>query len=217
MMPCRNRPHYNVAVRIPLWLKLGWTVWVIVWIPVYWHQYGSPNFLFFCDLGNLFIALALWLESRLIFSWQAVSLLLFQTLYTLDLIGAVATGKHIIGGTEYMFDPHLPLFVRLLSLFHVVTPPLLVCAIWRLGYDRRGWFCQTLTAWVVVPINYWWHPELDINWARGPFFREQHLVPGLVYLLGYLIVVPLVIYLPTHMVLRWWTKTGAKTPASSIA
>jgi hypothetical protein len=203
-------PRYNVAVRIPLWLKLGWTVWVIVWIPVYWHQYGPANFLFFCDLGNLFITLALWLESRLIFSWQAVSLLLFQTLYTLDLVGAVATGRHIIGGTEYMFDSHLPLFVRLLSLFHVVTPPLLVWAIWRLSYDGRGWVYQTFTAWVVVPINYWWHPELDVNWARGPFFREQHLVPGLIYLMGYLIVVPLVIYLPTHLLLNWSMKAMSK-------
>jgi hypothetical protein len=196
------------AMRIPLWLKVGWTIWVMVWIPVYWHQYGPANFLFFCDLGNIFIALALWLESRLLFSWQAVSLLLFQTLYTIDLAGAVLSGKHIIGGTEYMFDPHLPLFVRLLSLFHVVTPPLLLWAIWRLGYDRRGWLCQTVTAWIVVPINYFWHPELDVNWARGPFFHEQHVVPGIVYLLAYLVAVPLIIYFPTHLLLHWWTKAG---------
>lgn len=202
-----QQPRYNVAVRIPLWLKLGWTIWVIVWIPVYWHQYGPANFLFFCDLGNFFIGLALWLESRLIFSWQAVSLLLFQALYIIDLASAVLLRWHVIGGTEYMFDPRLPLFVRLLSLFfHVVTPPVLLWALWRLGYDRRGWICQTLTAWIVVPINYFWRPELDINWARGPFFREQQVVPGLVYLLGYLIIVPLVIYFPTHLLLGWWTR-----------
>jgi hypothetical protein len=198
-------------MRIPLWLKLGWTMWVMVWIPVYWHQYGPANFLFLCDLGNLFIALALWLESRLIFSWQAVSLLLLQMIYTIDLAGAVLTGRHLIGGTEYMFDPHIPLFVRLLSLFHVVTPPLLLWAIWRLGYDPRGWLCQTLTTWIVVPINYFWRPELDVNWARGLFFREQHVVPGLVYLAGYLIVAPLVVYLPTHLLLSWWAGTKGPT------
>jgi hypothetical protein len=200
-------------VRIPLWLKIGWTIWVLAWIPVYWRQYGPANFLFFCDLGNLFIALALWLESRLIFSWQAVSLLFFQTLYTVDLVGALLTRRHIIGGTEYMFDPHLPLSVRLLSLFHLVTPPLLLWAVWRLGYDRRAWLLQTLAAWIVVPINYFWHPELDINWARGPFFREQHIIPGPIYLLAYLVVVPLVIYLPTHLLLSWWRKAGARIGA----
>ncbi len=93
--------------------------------------------------------------------------------------GALWTGHHIIGGTEYMFDPHLPLLIRLVSLFHVATPPLLLWGIWRLGYDRRGWKFQTLTAWIVVPINYFWRPEQDVNWARGLFFHEQHADPRL--------------------------------------
>jgi hypothetical protein len=196
------RIQYRV-MRIPLWLKLLWTAWVLVWVPVYWRAYGLQNFLFFCDLGNLFIVAGLWFESPLIFSWQATSLLLFQTLYAIDLAGTLATGRHWIGGTEFMFDPHVPLWIRLLSLFHVVVPPLLLWAIWRLGYDQRGWKYQTLTAWIVVPINYFWRPEFDVNWARGPFFHEQHAIPGLLYLLLYLITVPTVVYFPTHRCLLW--------------
>jgi hypothetical protein len=198
-------------MRIPLWLKISWTLWVIAWAPVYARQYGAQNFLYFCDLGNFFITLALWLESPLIFSWQASGLLLFQTLYCVDLAGAIVSGHHIIGGTEYMFDPHVPLFVRLLSLFHVVTPPLLLWAIYRLGYDKRGWKYQTLTTWIVVPINYFWRPQYDVNWARGPFFREQHVVPGAVYLTAYLILVPLLVYWPTHRLLRWWMRFRSLT------
>ena len=194
------------GMRIPLWLKIGWSVWLLLWIPFYWHQYGVQNFLYFCDLGNFFIAAALWLESPLLFSMQACGLLLFQTLYSIDLIGAVLSGKHIIGGTEYMFDPHVPLPMRLLSLFHIVVPPLLLWAIWRLAYDPRGWKYQTLTAWIVVPINYFWRPQYDVNWARGPFFREQHVVPGIVYLAAYLLLVPLLVYWPTHLFLQWWAR-----------
>ena len=193
-------------MRVPLWLKIGWTVWVVCWAPVYWERYGAQNFLFFCDLGNFLMAIALWCESSLIVSWQASGLLLFQTLYTVDLAGALVTGRHVIGGTEYMFDPALPPFVRLLSLFHLVTPLLLLWAIGRLGYDKRGWKVQTLACWILVPINYFWRPEHDVNWARGPFFREQHVMPGLSYLLGYLVVVPLVVYYPTHLVLEWWAR-----------
>jgi len=191
-------------MRIPLWIKVLWTVCVIAWIPLYWRQYGPQNFLFFCDLGNLFITAGLWMESSLIFSWQASGLLLFQTVFIVDVAGTFLSGRHWIGGTEYMFDPHIPLSIRLLSLFHVVTPPLLLWAIARLGYDGRGWKYQTLTAWIVVPINYFWRPEYDVNWARGPFFREQHVVPGLSYLLAYLIVVPVSIYYPTHRFLLWF-------------
>ncbi|HMJ21496.1 MAG TPA: hypothetical protein VK513_06290, partial [Terriglobales bacterium] len=185
-------------------LKILWTVWVAVWAPLYWKHYGAQNLLYFCDLGNFFLAAALWLESPLLFSWQATGLVLFQSLYTIDLLGAVLSGRHLIGGTEYMFDSAVPLWVRLLSLFHLVTPPLVLGAIWRLGYDRRGWKYQTLTAWVIVPINYFWRPEHDVNWARGPFFREQHLVPGCWYLLAYLLVVPLLVYWPSHLALQWW-------------
>ncbi|HXZ31327.1 MAG TPA: hypothetical protein VEH30_03530 [Terriglobales bacterium] len=191
-------------MRLPLWLKIAWTVWVLAWIPLYWRQYGLQNFLYFCDLGNILITIGLWLESPLIFSWQATGLLIFQTLYTIDLLGAVFTGRHLIGGTEYMFDTHVPLFIRLLSLFHVVVPPLLLWGLWRLGYDKRGWKCQTLLTWIVVPINYFWRPQFNVNWARGLFFRQQQVVPGFLYLAAYLIVVPLVVYFPTHLALQWW-------------
>ena len=198
-------------MRVPPWLKVVWTGWVLAWIPVYWHQYGLQNFLYFCDLGNILIAFGLWLESPLIFSWQATGLLLFQTLYVVDLVGALVSGRHLIGGTEYMFDPHIALSVRLLGLFHVVTPPLLLWAIWRLGYDQRGWKWQTLTTWIVVPINYFWRPQFDVNWARGLFFREQRVVPGWLYLLAYLIVVPLTVYWPTHLLLDWLdTRRGGR-------
>jgi hypothetical protein len=187
--------------RIPLWLKIGWTAWLIVWTPVYWRQYGAQNFLYFCDLGNFMIAVALWAESRLILSWQAVGLLVFQTAYTLDLIGSFLFGKHAIGGTEYMFDPAIPLWIRLLGLYHFVVPLLLIWAMRRLGYDRNAWKWQVVTTCIVVPINYFWRPQFNVNWARG-IGHEQHLIPGWLYLIGYLGVATVLIYLPTHWLLN---------------
>ena len=83
-------------MRVPLWLKIGWTVWILCWAPLYWRQYGAQNFLFFCDLGNVIIAIASWSESALLFSSQAVSLLLFQLLYCIDLLGALISGRRVI-------------------------------------------------------------------------------------------------------------------------
>jgi hypothetical protein len=202
-------------MRPPMWLKITWTLWVIVWVPFYWKYYGVQNFLWFCDLANFFILLGLWLESRLIFSWQATGLLVFQTLYAIDLVWALVSGSHVTGGTEYMFDIQVPLCLRLMSLFHVVTPPLLLWAIWRLGYDKRGWKYQTLTAWIVVPLCHFWAAGYDINWSRGLFGREQHVVPHLVYLAGYLVVVPLLVYWPTHKVLAWWSSRRTRTDGAS--
>jgi hypothetical protein len=190
---------------IPLWLKVAWTAWVVLWAPVYWRQYGAQNFLYFCDLGNFLIAIGLWFESRLILSWQAVGLLVFQILYALDLIGAVLSGHHLIGGTEYMFDAKVSLLVRLLGLYHLVVPPLLLWGVHRLGYYPQAWKWQTLTAAIVVPINFFWRPQYNVNWARG-LGHEQHLLPDWLYLAAYLIVVPLVVYWPTHWALRTWSQ-----------
>jgi len=198
-MPVERSP----GSAIPLSFKLIWTACVLVWAPVYWRQYGAQNFLFFCDMGNILITLGLWLESSLILSWQAVGLLVFQTLYAVDLIGAFLSGRHALGGTEYMFDPRIPLLVRLLGLYHIVVPPLLLWALRRLGYDGRGFRLQLLTLWVVVPINFFWRWQYNVNWARG-LAHVEHTVPAWLYLLGYLTVVPLVVYLPTHFALGHW-------------
>ena len=189
--------------RIPLWLKVSWTIWLLVWAPVYWRQYGSQNFLYFCDVGNFLIAIGLWCERRLILSWQAVGLLVFQTLYGIDLIGALLFRRHFIGGTEYMFDPKISLFVRLLGLYHLLVPLLLLWAVRCLGYDPAALRWQTFTMWTLVLFSFFWRPEYNVNWARG-LGGEQHIVPPWLYLIIYLIAVPVVVYWPTHLVLRRW-------------
>jgi len=195
------------AVRghIPLWLKIAWTVFVVAWAPIYWRQYGPQNFLFYCDLGNLLIMAALWLESRFVISWQAVGLLVFQTLYTVYLLVAFVAAHHPFGGTEYMFDPAIPLFIRTLGLYHIVVPVLLLWAVRLLGYDPSAWKWQILLMAIVVPINFFWHPEANVNFVRG-IGHQQHLMPSWLYLIGYLVVAPALVYWPTHLALQHWAR-----------
>jgi hypothetical protein len=205
----QNSLSYNARTkkqtnsRLPLALKILWTAWVLIWAPLYLGQYGGQNFLYFCDIGNVLITVGLWAESRLVISWQAVVLLVFQSLYALDLLGALLLGRHFIGGTEYMFDPKIPLLVRLLGLYHVVVPPLLLWLVDRVGYDLRAWKWATLETWIVVPINFFWRPQYNVNFARG-IGRAQHLMPAWLYLIAYLILVPLLVYWPTQLALRGW-------------
>lgn len=195
---------------IPTWVKLAWTVWILFWAPIYWRQYGAQNFLFYCDIGNLLITLGLWMESRFIISWQAVALLVFQTLYTIDLVGALLSGHHAFGGTEYMFDPGIPKSVRLLGLYHILVPPLLLWIVYRLGYDRSAWKWQVVTLWILLPINFFWRPQYNVNFARG-IGHEQHLMPAWLYLIGYLVVVPMAVYWPTHLALEGWSRRTANS------
>jgi hypothetical protein len=199
----------NQPARIPIAVKVLWTLFVVLWAPVYWRQYGSQNFLFYCDIGNLLILAGLWMESRLIVSWQAVGLIVFQILYAVDLVGAALSGHHAIGGTEYMFNAAIPISVRLIGLYHLIEPPLLLWVVRRLGYDRNAWKWQVAELWILLPINFFWRPQYNVNFARG-IGHVQHLIPPWLYLIGYMAVIPVVVYWPTHRFLRWWTERPKK-------
>ena len=188
---------------MPLWLKLGVSAFVLVWAPIYWVAYGPQNFLWFCDLANFLIAIALWLESPLLFSAQAVSVLVVQLIWVIDVGVAALSGTHPIGGTEYMFDSALPLRLRMLSLFHIAQPPILLWALWRLGYDRRGWLLQAGIAWVVLPLTFaLTGPEENINWVWGVFGQPQSALDDRVFFLSVCLGYPLLLYLPSHLLLQ---------------
>lgn len=186
------------APNTPLWLKVVLTLWLVVWAPLYWRAYGPANYLWFCDLANFLIPAALWWESRLLFSSQAISVLVVQFIWIADVSTRLFFGFHPIGGTEYMFDPAKPLALRLVSLFHIAVLILLLWGLRRQGYDRRGLGLQIAIMLVVLPISWLMGPERNINWTWGAFSGVQELIPPLLYLallpLGYLAI----LYLPSH-------------------
>lgn len=189
---------------VPLWLKLVVAAWLVIWVPIYWRAYGPANFLWFCDLANFLIALALWSESSLLFSSQAISVLLVQIFWITDVAGRLLLGFHPIGGTQFMFDPAKPLALRLVSLFHIGVLVLLIWGLRRLGYDRRALPLQIAIALVILPISWIFGPERNLNWTWGPFGGIQEALPPLVYLallpLGYI----LILYLPSHWAFKRW-------------
>jgi hypothetical protein len=197
---------------VPLARKLAYTGWMAVWIPIYWVHNGPANFLWLCDTANLILLPALWLESALLVSSQAVGVLLVQLLWAIDFLGALATGSHLIGGTEYMFDDASPLWLRSLSLFHLAMPPLLLWGVRRLGYDRRGFRLETVLVWGLVLASLGADPERNLNWVWEPFGRAQTLVPHGVYLAVLLAAYPLVVFLPTHLALKRWARRSAGRP-----
>ena len=187
------------AKRIPRWLQIVFTGWILIWIPLYISFYGPQNFLWICDLCNFIILIALWTENRLLFSSQIVAVLIIDVLWSIDVASAILTGTHIIGGTEYMFNPAIPGYIRLMSLFHVFTPPLLIYAVLRLGYDRRGIMLQSGLTWIVLLLTFLYtEPVHDINWVFGLFGKQQTFLDPWLYLFLTMLGYPLIIYLPTH-------------------
>ena len=59
--------------RIPLWLKLAYTVFMAVLVPVYLRNYGPTNFLYFCDVALIITLVGIWIESPLLVSIRRAS------------------------------------------------------------------------------------------------------------------------------------------------
>jgi hypothetical protein len=209
--------------RIPLWLKLAYTAFVLVMVPHYWMSYGPTNFLYFCDVAVFFTLGAVWLEHPLLASMPAVGIVLPQALWMVDLLAEVA-GFHLTGMTGYMFDARIPLFTRGISLFHFWLPILLVWLVSRLGYDRRALLRWTVLSWVLVLVCYAWMPAppapaddpsrvVNINYVYG--FSDagpQTWMRQPAYVATEMTVLAVGIFLPTHYLLAWLFSKPSKSP-----
>ncbi len=186
----------------PTWIRWSALGWLLVWIPAYWHTWGAANFLHLCDVAVVLTCLGLWSNSPLLLSSQTVSSLLIDTAWAVDAAARFLTGRHWIGGTEYLFDSSFPLWVRLLSLFHVVMPFLLLWALHRVGYDRRGWVAQSAIAIpVVVFARLAATPKTNINFVYADPFFHRSWGPWPLHLIAVLAFLMFVVYLPTHLLL----------------
>jgi hypothetical protein len=159
----------------PCFPRLRWAAaaFLAVYVPAYALAYGLANFLFLCNLSVLLAGAGLWACSRLLVSSQAVAIGLVGTAWTVDVASRLLTGRHLIGGTEYMWDPQWPLFTRLLSLYHVALPLVLVVALRRTGYDSRGYWLQSAIAVVAVAVGRLFPPAVNLNYAFvEPLFQR---------------------------------------------
>ena len=158
------------AFPVLRWAALAF---VLVLVPAYAAAYGPANFLFLCNLSVFLTTIGLWTGSRLLLSSQAVGLLAIAAAWTVDLALRLLLGRHLIGGTEYMWDERFPLVTRLLSFYHVAESAVLLYALRRLGYDRRGYLLQSAIAIAAVWAGRLAGPSANVNHAFvDPLFRR---------------------------------------------
>jgi hypothetical protein len=191
--------------HIPLWLKLAYTLYAAVLLPAYARKAdaGPLNFLWFSDLALFATGAALWLESSLLASTTAVGVLAPELFWNLSFVVKLFTGKSLSSLTDYMFDSRRSRFMRALSLYHVVLPFTLIWLIAALRYDTRALLVMTVVAWIVLPATYLLtKPEHNINWVFGFGTPPRRPLSKGLWLLAVMIGFPILIYLPTHFLLR---------------
>jgi hypothetical protein len=189
---------------LPLWAKIAYTIFLAIIVPAYWVKNGLANFLWFSDIALLVTGAALWLESSLLASAMAVGVFLPESLWNVSYFGRLLTGARVSTIADYMFDARKSRFMRGLSLLmHVVMPIALVWMLAQLGYDSRALLVQTVLAWVVLPVTYAvTDPEKNINWVFGLGHPARRWFSPRIYLLALMLGFALLVYVPTHLLLR---------------
>jgi len=198
--------------HLPLAVKLGYTAFMAVLVPVYWANYGPTNFLYFCDVALFLTLVAVWTESALPASMAAVGIVLPQMLWVAD-FAAGLFGVKLLGMTEYMFDEQRSLLLRGLSLFHGWLPFLLLFLVKRLGYDQRAFPAWWALAWALILFCYAFMPgptpnattPVNINYVHGMSDdAAQTWMTPLAWLATLMAGLPALLYFPTHLALKKW-------------
>ena len=183
----------------PLWLTLAYGMAVPVIAVVYWRAYGPSNFLWLSDIALAFTLAALLTGGPLLASMPAVGVLALELAWTIDFI----SGGRTTGIAAYMYDSKLPLYLRAISTFHLALPPTLLFLLYRFGYDERALIYQTVLTWVVLAVTYAaTDPAKNINWVFGPGSQPQQRLPSLLYLGLEMTIIPVLVFLPTHLLLK---------------
>ncbi len=220
------KPH-TTSSRIPLWLKLSYSAFMAVLLPVYWYHYGVTNFLFFCDVALILTLIGVWLEKPLLISLPAVGILIPQAIWCIDFVSEL-TGHKLTGMTSYMLDAQRPLILRALSLFHGWLPFMLLFLVTRVGYDRRALKGWSYTATALCLFSFFMlpapgsaevlaNPQLpyNVNYVFGMSETEpQNWMHPNLYLLAWLSALIALVYVPTHALLLKICPTPAQAASS---
>jgi hypothetical protein len=198
-------PGVTVHSSIPLAARLGFTAWLLFWVAVILNNQGPQNFFWLCNMAQFIVLYAVWAGHRLLLASQAGVVCLVGLGWTLDfLIALVLGGQSPTGFTAYMFSDELSLLARATSLYHVGLPPFLLWLVWRVGYDRRGPWLQSLIG-IVGVVGAWLftEPYRNVNWVWQPFGVEQVWMPDTLWVLVLIVAYPLVLYFPGHYLLQF--------------
>jgi hypothetical protein len=195
-----SRPVAGARHPFPI-LRVVVVAFLAVYLPAYAMAYGFANFLFLCNLSAILSAAGVLWASPLLLSSQLLAATLVGAVWAADAGARLLLGRHVFGATEYMWDPRWPLLTRSLSLYHLALPPLLLWAVSRTGYDRRGFALQSCLALAGVLAGRLLGPAVNINYAFADPFFKRSLGPAPVHVAVTAGALILVAYLPLHALL----------------
>ena len=184
-------------------VRVVYSFFITIFIPVYWKELGLVNFLWCCDITLFALLVALWTKNNLLVSIGTICSLPLTILWNIDFFSILIFNHSIFKIAHYMFYDFVPLYVRGLSLFHVWLPPLLIWLLYRWNYNRKAFIWSSFLTWIVIPITYLvTEPERNINCVHSFIKAGQNILPEWMLLIIFMTVLPIFVYYPMHWILK---------------
>lgn len=188
-----------------LWngFKYFLTIFIIIQVPIYWHYYGFENFLWLSDIGLFLTAIALWDKSRKIMSFAAVGIFVVEFVWAIDFFVDLFLNINLIDLSDYMFDTKYPLFLRLISLFHILTPSMWILYLREFGYYKKAVYYFVIFYWINITLVYFFTtPSENINWVFVPTVHKWSSISQEIWVILLMVLYPALIVLPTHYIFK---------------
>ncbi len=182
--------------------KILLTIFAAILIPVYWKNYGPTNFLWLSDISLFLTLFALWVNYSLFTSIAMVGIFPFELAWNLDFFLHLFTGKNLIHIADYMFERKYSLFLKSLSLFHVILPPLWIFLLYKFGYNQNAFLYSIFLIWIILILTYLFtDPKKNINWVFMPKINHWK-ISEFIWLIILMIGFPIFVFLPMHVILK---------------
>lgn len=190
-----------IQSNISLVIKILFTFFIIILVPIYWKNYGPQNFLWLSDIGLFLTLFALWLESPLLISIAVVGILPVELAWNIDFFTQLLTGYNLLGIANYMFESKYTILLKGLSLFHIFVPILWIWYLFKLGYDEQAInYTIALVSIVLILTYFLTDPKKNINWVFAT--TELSWIPPVLWLLILIIGSSLLVFWPMHELLK---------------
>lgn len=190
------------AGKYPTWMRCIAFVWFALWFSMYWRTWGAANFIHLCDVAVILTCIGMWTSSAVLISSQAVGAFIVDIVWAADAASRIFLRHALFPGNEYLTDPRYPLWIRSLTVFHVVMPLLLLWGVYLMGYDGRGWTLQCAIALPIFILARFTSPSSNIDFAFSDPFFHRAWGPAPTHILVIWLFMVIIVYWPTHLLLK---------------
>jgi hypothetical protein len=185
-----------------MWINIFLIFFLATQIIVY-SSYSIESYLWLCKI-NLFLTIfGILFKNKLLISMAFVGGLARFSIWNLSFIINLFTNYNLFNVTAYIFSLGTSLTIKIISLYHIFLPIILIFFLKKIGYDSRAFIFSTILYWFVIIITYFF--TIKSNNINFVFCASTYnwSISDQQWVIFLLIFEPILFILPVHFFCKY--------------